>query len=127
MILFDEILGGQRVRALTLESLNERTTVREIIRARIWQEVQEHNAARRTTAFQGLVRPADHPESLNKTKDRFHPIDWEKQFAAAIRAFETNGFFLLIGDRQITDLDEEIDIEPETEVNFVKLVPLVGG
>jgi hypothetical protein len=125
VILFDETLSGQRTQAMTLDSLHERTTAREIIRARIWQEVQEFNAAGRRECFKGLVQRQDSPDKLNPAK--FQPVDWELQLATALRAFETNGFFLLVGDRQIAELDEEIDIGPETEVSFVKLVPLVGG
>jgi hypothetical protein len=31
------------------------------------------------------------------------------------------------GDRQATTLDEEFTVRADTEVTFVKLVPLVGG
>ena len=39
----------------------------------------------------------------------------------------TNGFFLLVDDRQIEDLDEEVVVTVESTISFVKLVPLVGG
>jgi hypothetical protein len=110
---------------MTLDSLHERTTAREIIRARIWQEVQEFNASGRRESFKGLVQRQDSHEKLNTNK--FLPVDWEKQLATALRAFESNGFFMLVGDRQIAELDEEIEVGPETEVSFVKLVHLVGG
>ncbi len=59
MIIIDETLTGDRLNSFTLDSINERMTLREIIRARIWQEVHEYNAAERSSAFPGLVRPAD--------------------------------------------------------------------
>lgn len=127
MIVIDETLGGERVRRMTLESLQERTTAREIIRARVWQEVQEYNAAARQKVFSGLVLPADNHERLNAASTTFKPIDWEKQFATALRAFESNGFFILAGDHQLSELDEEAETGPETEISFVKLTPLVGG
>jgi hypothetical protein len=54
-------------------------------------------------------------------------IDPEKQFELAKRAFYTNGFLLLVDDRQVDELQEEIEIGPDTTVTFLKLVPLVGG
>ena len=54
-------------------------------------------------------------------------VDWEKQFAKAVAAFRGNGLLVLVDDRQITELDEPIDLQPETKVTFLKLVPLVGG
>jgi len=56
-----------------------------------------------------------------------HQIDWKKQYELAIEAFIPNGFCVLIGDRQIDNLDEEIDLEEVSTATFVKLVPLVGG
>jgi hypothetical protein len=41
--------------------------------------------------------------------------------------FEKNGFFVLVGDKQAESLDQEFDVKVDTEVSFVKLVPLVGG
>jgi hypothetical protein len=34
---------------------------------------------------------------------------------------------VLVGDRQVTDPDEEIELPLGVEVTFLKLVPLVGG
>jgi len=128
MIVIDETLSGERMRSFTIESLTERMTVRDIIRARIWQEVQDYNAQSKITAFLGLIQPTEEEARRNGKLSRlFKPVDWERQYKAALRAFETNGFFILIGDRQASSLEEEFLIEAETEVSFVKLVPLVGG
>ncbi|TDD28672.1 hypothetical protein E1287_32375 [Actinomadura sp. KC06] len=43
------------------------------------------------------------------------------------RGFLANGFFVLAGDRQVEDLDEEVDLTADPELVFVKLVPLAGG
>jgi len=128
MIVIDESLSGQRLHSFTLECLEERMSVREIIRARIWQEVQDYNSQGLLSKFVGLIQPVDDEKRLNGDV-RLKPkrVDWERQYKTALRAFETNGFFILIGDRQAADLDEEFLIQPDTEVSFVKLVPLVGG
>lgn len=128
MIIVDETLTGDRLGTFTIESLDEHLTVREIIRARIWQEVHEYNSLQRAVAFKGLVQPTETETRLNGLQAKtFKPIDWEKQFKTAIRSFETNGFFILIGDRQAESLDEIFKVGAETEVSFVKFVPLVGG
>lgn len=128
MIVVDETLTGDRLGRFTIESLDEQLTVREIIRARIWQEVHEYNALQRAVAFKGLVQPTETETRLNGPQAKtFKPIDWETQFETAIRSFETNGYFILIGDRQAESLDEIFKVGAETEVSFVKFVPLVGG
>src|SRR2546423_14927408 len=131
----DETANGSVTNQLTLDVLEETITVRELIRSRVYQEVDDHNrrvrlAAKDATPFNGLVTPTPIERQLNPEragKPRAREIDWKKQFDAACDAFGRNGFFILIDDRQAEDLEEKFTIRPETTVSFVKLTPLVGG
>lgn len=110
-----------------LDFLTERITVRELIRSRVYQEVKDYNT-NQPEYFQGLVQPTDTEKTLNGYKLRqLRQIDWEKQFEKAIAAFEGNGFVILVDDQQVTELEEEIVVAPETSVTFLKLVPGLGG
>jgi hypothetical protein len=42
-------------------------------------------------------------------------------------AFGRNAFVVLVDDRQVAELDEEVHLRAGTRVTFLKLVPLVGG
>ncbi len=128
MVTFvDETTSGRRGTGWGIEIAEERLAVRELIRRRVFQEVAEYNAST-PPVFQGLVQPENTERVLNgyalRTPRR---IDPEAQSALAIRAFEGNGFLVLVGERQVTDLDEEIELVLGTEVTFLKLVALVGG
>jgi len=127
LTIHDETAGGQKINTFTLDCLTERLKVREIIRARIYQEVQDYNL-RKPELFCGLVEPAnaDRVRDGYKLKEK-RQIDWQEQYQQALLAFDRNGFFLLVGDRQAESLDQEFEIKVDTEVSFVKLVPLVGG
>ena len=124
----DETTSGETLAALQLQLESERVTVRELIRARVHQEVRDYNAQRATQIFRGLIQPTEAERELNgyrmKTARR---IDPEAQTAAALRAFERGNVLLLVGDRQVEDLDDEVVLSPGTDVSFLKLVPLVGG
>lgn len=123
----DETAGGEMLGELAVELLTERITVRELIRSRVFQEVKDYNR-KKSGVFRGLIQPTDAEKTLNGYKvGRTKQIDWQKQFDAAVAAFEGNGVIILIDDKQATDLDEEITVMPETQVSFLKLVPLVGG
>jgi hypothetical protein len=118
---------GQKSNTFTLECLTERLTVRELIRSRIYQEVQDYNQ-RQPEVFRGLVQPTDAEQALNGFKIRKgKTINWEEQFRKALEAFERHRFLVLVGDRQADSLDEQFEVKAEKEVSFVKLVPLVGG
>ena len=125
--VFDETTSGERTNSLTLEFLTARVTARELIRRRVYEEVQEYNLST-PEYFRGLVQPTEAEKVLNGYKLReWRKIDWEEQYARAVEAFERNGFFMLVDDRQVERLDEEIELKVATEVSFIKLVPLVGG
>ncbi|QKG20641.1 hypothetical protein [Actinomadura verrucosospora] len=123
----DETAAGAPVAAFEVGGLPARMTVRELIRLRVREEVARFNAGP-STRFNGLVRPDDAEAELNgyRMRDR-RTLDWERQAEIAERAFLRNGFFVLAGDRQVEDLDEEIDLTGDPDLVFVKLVPLVGG
>lgn len=123
----DQTVTGRTTHSVTLEFPTERTTVRELIRSRVYQEVQDYNRQQPDT-FNGLVRPADAEQALNGYRlKKGRQIDWKEQYEKACEAFERNGFFILVDDRQAERLDDEIDIRRGTQVSFVRLVPLVGG
>ena len=46
---------------------------------------------------------------------------------AALLAFERSSFLLLVDDRRVTELQEQLLLGEETRVRFWRLVPLVGG
>ena len=125
--VYDETTSGGRTNELTLEFLDERITVRELIRSRVYQEVTEYNA-RMPEYFRGLVQPTDAERVLNgyRVRER-RRLDWEAQYEKAIAAFQGNGFMILVDDRQLTELDQEIELRHDTAVTFLKLVPLIGG
>jgi hypothetical protein len=124
----DETTTGDRTGDIALEFLTERITVRELIRSRVYQEVQDYNLKCAATPFYGLVQPAEIERELNKPRpSRFREIDWKQQFEIACEAFEQNRVLILIDNRQAEQLEDEIVITPSTEVTFLKLVPLVGG
>jgi hypothetical protein len=75
-----------------------------------------------------LVQPTQAERTLNGYQfNQPRLVDPQAQFKKAIQAFEGNGFIVLVDDRQVNTLEDEIALRPETSVTFLKLVPLVGG
>ena len=119
--------GDDDDEGFTLDVLTECITVRELMRARVYQEVRDYNL-RQPEYFRGLVQPTDAERTLNGFKvPQGRRIDPEKQFERAIESFYRNGFMILVNGLQVDELEEEIEIGPDTAVTFLKLVPLVGG
>lgn len=123
----DETGFGNKTNELHLDLFDETLPLRELIRRRIYQEVSEHNA-RQGRPFQGLIQPGDTERALNGMRERKpRKLSWERQYRAALEAFEQRGFLVLVDEMQVVDLDQEIDLRSNPQLTFLKLVPLVGG
>lgn len=125
--LVDETTSGDRSDAWHLEVFEERLTLREVIRRRVFQEVTEHNATS-ALIFRGLVQPGGTERVRGgylMSKPR--QVDPETQYERAVDAFARNGFVVLVDDKQVEDLDTMLEMRMRTEITFLKLVPLVGG
>ena len=127
----DETATGQVYHERPLEFPSERITVRELIRERVYQEVQDFNRSQ-DQVFRGLVQPTDTERVLNGNRPEFRlkkhrQIEWKEQFENAVEAFDRNGFLILVDNAQAESLDQEFVVGHGTEVSFVKLTLLVGG
>jgi hypothetical protein len=137
--IHDQTTSGTSTHSLTLDILSETITVRELIRSRVYQEVQDFNLKSTQSAslggvtgggptFNGLIQPTDTERTLNGYKLKTpRQIDWKPQFEKACEAFASNRILLLIDNTQPTDLDQPLTLKHDTRISFLKLVPLVGG
>src|SRR5947209_3678702 len=126
VMIRDETASGDTLQEWALEVLTERITVRELIRSRVYQEVQDHNR-KGGEVYRGLVQPEGAEAALNGVKLKTpRQIDWKAQFKKATDAFKAGQILILRGDRQADSLDEEIELQPGTVVSFLKLTLLVG-
>jgi hypothetical protein len=128
----DETFSGDVYHEVPLQLPAERLTVRELIRERVYQEVQDFNRDRDARVFQGLVQPTDTERVLNGNRAEYRlkahrEIQWKPQFENALDAFHRGRFLVLIDDKQAESLDQDFVVGPGTQVSFVKLTPLVGG
>jgi len=117
--VWEEAIHGERTPTEPLTVAHSRTTARELIRTRLLQQ-----ADRPVPSL--LVPPEDLEKLLNGVREP-RTVDREGEFLRACASFRKNGFLLFVDGVQITELDSPFDLQPASEVQFLKLVPLVGG
>lgn len=123
----DESMAGSETGRFTLDFPTETITIRELIRERVYQEVQDYNR-RKDGVFRGLVQPTDAEAALNSFNVKpGREIDWHAQFDKACEAFQKNRVLILVADRQAASLEETVQLTRGVEVTFLRLVLLVGG
>lgn len=127
LVIKDETSGGKILNEINITLETNRLTVREIIEARVLHEVNTYNE-RLPEYYRGLVQPSNAEKTLNGYKiPSRKKIDAEQQVYVALDAFQRNGYFILINNKQAESLEQEVQLKPETVVSFLKLTPLVGG
>lgn len=123
----DQVPGSRTVEGPSLRFKVGRITARDIICARVYDEVERYNKAEAPATFIGLVVPAPDERELNSPQRQRRPLDPAAQIDAALGAFKARRVILLFNGEQVTDLDEPLLVTPVSEARFLKLVPLVGG
>jgi hypothetical protein len=127
IVIKDETSSGKVINEIRIALKSQTVTVRDIIEARVEHEVNAYNN-KLPEYFSGLVQPTNAEQTLNGYKMRERKkVDPEKQVYIALNAFQKNGYFVLIDDKQAESLDQQVLTTEKTVVSFVKLTPLVGG
>jgi hypothetical protein len=130
VIIRDESMSGETLGEMTVEFPSEQITVNELIRSRVYQEVKESNAraAAKKHERRELVQPSAAELILNGTRsNNTASVNWQTQFDKAVDAFHANRIMILIDDRQVTSLHEQIEINSATRISFLRLTMLMGG
>ena len=136
--IYEETFSGERKPLLTVEFPSEVVTARELIRRYVYETVREQNQREvqrvreiemARQAFDGdererLLNGVSRTATLEITARQ---IDWEEEEKRALESFQRNRFFLLVEDRQVTELEETILLRSETQISFLRLLPLAGG
>lgn len=125
--IIDEQLNGTITNQFEIEIENELISTQELIEKRVIHEVETYNK-KLPEYYCGLVEPTDAEKTLNgfKLKKR-QVIDPEKQVYVALDAFQKNGFFILVDNIQVEELNQKIKLNQYSKISFVKLTPLIGG
>ena len=123
----DENFAGKVLNQILIEIEQDTCTLKDLIEARVKIEVEKFNELL-PKYYQGLVQPTDSEVTLNgyKVGER-KKIDAEEQVFVALDAFTKNAYFVLVDNKQVTELDEVIELHSERKISFIKLTPLVGG
>ena len=127
ILISDEQLNGVITNQFEIDIKESIISTKELIELRVNQEVESYNK-KLPEYFTGLIEPNEAEKTLNGFRlKKKQLIDVEKQVYIALDAFQKNGFFILVDDKQIENLVEQISIRQNTRISFIKLTPLIGG
>lgn len=127
VLVQDCTLQGSLLKSLVLPLPAVELTARELIRRYVQQVVDEQNNAPAPLRYNFFAPTADEALLNGHAQAEKPLIDAQRHYQQALRAFDSNRFLLLVDDRQIEQLDETFSITTISTIQFLRLVPLVGG
>ncbi len=107
--------------------LAETISIQDLIRLKVEEE------ARRLATLGALdqqTKPARlgrEYQEISATRQPRPPADWPAEVHTAQQAFAAGRFMILVNGRRYVRLDEQVTLAPQTQVKFIRLMPLMGG
>jgi hypothetical protein len=116
---------GQRTSQMTVSLPTLALTLHDLIAYKVGQEVLEIHSHLRS----GLSGEYLTPEALilAPSPDTLTPGLVEDEIQQAQQAFAARHFMIVIDGRQVWDASAMVDLQPGTRIEFIKILPLVGG
>jgi hypothetical protein len=115
---------GQRVLYTRLTLPVPTLPIRELIAHKVRQEVAECVAHQHS----GLSGEYLAPELLVRAvPEAFVPGAVDAEIARAQGAFSARDYMIVVDNRRVFDPKELVALYPQTQVEFIKILPLVGG
>jgi hypothetical protein len=103
-------------------------TAREIVRARVIEEVRRYNSDDQVPDRIGLIVPDPREQVLNGPRRVSRkPLDPQRQVDAALAAVKAGRVVIMFNGQQVRDIDAPLLVTPVSEARFLRLVPLAGG
>lgn len=120
----DEGLGS-----VFLNPVEQRLTATDLIRLAVSEQIRELTARRQfsmSETVRALRRQYQSAGSASSIPEG-SSVDPEREVERALAAFTAGTCLLFIDGEQVRDLDQQVPVGIDTKVQFLRLVPLVGG
>ena len=127
----EQSLAGDFVEDFLVELSSERTTVKELIRSRVFQKVKDYNVNERQRAGDKSEQLVPRDESELILNGRSHvadrTADWHTEFDRAVEAFQKHQILIFVNQKQLTDLEEVVQVDSTSDICFLRFTLLAGG
>lgn len=114
---------GQRTVPVSVTLPVAGLSVRELITRKIKQEFSECTERQRS----GLSGEAFSSEALLGAVPLALSGDAHEEVERAQQAFAAREFMVVVDNQRVCDPDEVLVVNPDTRVEFIKILPMVGG
>jgi hypothetical protein len=116
-----------------LHESGDSLTLRDLITRIVLHEVEAFRARQEERRLTRIISRAEIERGVAAGKidmggrDLQQEVDPQQAVGAALLAFEDGFYFVFLDGSQQKSLDQTVFVRPDSQVTFVRLVPLVGG
>ena len=115
---------GQRLSHVRLALPAVRLAVRELIAHKVRQEVEECLTQQRSALSGEYLSPEDLLRALPSATPS--PVG-DEIVRRAQQAFAARAYMIVVDNRRVWHLEDMLTLDPTIQVEFIKILPLVGG
>ena len=133
----EESIGTGKINEFPLELSSERITLADLIQKKVIAKVKQVNSDLKKGKLHSnflsekekTLNKAIYEKKIAQEKERIEEakLDPEKAGYEALAGFQNNAFFVIIDEEQKENLEEELVLTAQSEIRFIRLMPLVGG
>jgi hypothetical protein len=117
---------GQRTSHVCLTLPTTTLAVRELIAHKVRQEVEECLAHQRLALSGEYLTPEELLRTAGPTASII-PGAVADEIMRAQQAFAARAYMIVVDNQRIWTPDEELTLHSKTQIEFIKILPLVGG
>jgi len=117
---------GQRTSHVPLTLPTDTLTVRELIARKVRQEVEECLAHQRLGLSGEYLTPEELLQAAGPTASVL-PGTVADEIRRAQQAFAGRAYMIVVDNRRVWTPDEALTLHAKSQVEFIKILPLVGG
>jgi len=117
---------GQSTSHVPLTLPTDTLTVRELIARKVRQEVEECLAHQRLGLSGEYLTPEELLQAAGPTASVL-PGTVADEIRRAQQAFAGRAYMIVVDNRRVWTPDEELTLHAKSQVEFIKILPLVGG
>jgi hypothetical protein len=117
---------GQRTSHVCLTLPTHTLLVSELIACKVRQEIEECLAHQRSGLSGEYLTPEELLQDAGPTANVM-PSTVANDVIRAQQAFAARAYMIVVDNRRIWTPDEELTLDTKTQVEFIKILPLVGG
>jgi hypothetical protein len=117
---------GQRISHVRLTLPVATLTVQELIAHKVRQEVEEFFTHQRSDVSGEYLTPEE-LLGVTTSASRGVTVTALDEIARAQQAFTARAYMIVVDNQRVWEPDTLLTLRPETQVEFIKILPLVGG